>query len=173
MNLYLGIDPGLMGCLAVIENKKVTLIDIPTIIEKKKKNGKDKIRRKYDVNALADIFKGFDAGNTFAVLETVTAMPGQGVVSMLSIGYGAGLYEGMLAMQRISYVKKHPKAWQKEFHISSAAGDTKAQGFQIATRLFPGTVLTSPRGRLLTGRIDSLLICEYCRRMKCGELEVK
>lgn len=170
MFLYLGVDPGLQGGLAVIENKKVTLIDIPTIVEKKK-NGK--IRNKYDVNAIADIFKGFPAGNTFALIESVTAMPGQGVISMMSIGYGAGLYHGILAMQRISYEIIHPKRWQKEFHISSAAGDTKSQGFQIATRLFPGTVLASPRGRLFTGRIDSLLICEYCRRKKCGELENK
>ena len=167
MNVYLGVDPGLLGGLAIIENKKVTLIDIPIITEKK--NGK--IRNKYDVNALADIFKGFSPGNTFAVLETVTAMPGQGVVSCLSIGYGFGLYEGILAMQRISHENVHPKRWQKEYRISSAAGDTKAQGFQIASRLFPGTILKTPRGKLITGRIDSLLICEYCRRKKCGELE--
>jgi hypothetical protein len=158
-----------MGGISVIENKKVTIIDIPTIVEKK--NGK--IRNKYDVNALADVFKGFTSGNTFAVLEAVTAMPHQGVVSMVSIGYGSGLYQGILAMQRISYEIVHPKRWQKEFHISGAAGDTKGQGFSIASRLFPDMVLKTPRGRLLDGRVDSLLICEYCRRKKCGELENK
>ena len=167
MNIYCGIDPGLMGGVAVIENKKVTLMDIPTVVEKK--NGK--IRNKYDVNALADIFKGFNPGNTFAVLEAVTAMPHQGVVSMVSIGFGAGLYQAFLASQRISYEIIHPKRWQKEYGITGAGGDTKAQGFQIASRLFPDTVLKTPRGKLITGRIDSLLICEYCRRKKCGELE--
>ena len=146
--------------------KKITLLDIPTITEKVS----NKIRNRYDVNALADIFKEFPAGSSFAVLEKSTAMPGQGVTSMFSIGLGFGMYQGILSMQRISYEIVHPKRWQKEFHIHT---DTKSQAFQIASRLFPEAEMSTPRGRILTGRSDSILMCEWARRKHTGTLEVK
>jgi hypothetical protein len=169
MSFFLGIDNGLGGCVAVIETEqraktKITFFDTPTI---EIKIGK-KMRRRYSVNVIADFFKQFPSGDTFAIIETPIAMPGQSSMSSMSIGLGFGMYDGMMAMQRISRESVHPKKWQKEFSI---AGDTKSQAFEIATRLFPDQVFSTPRGRILDGRCDAILIAEYACRKKLGELQ--
>jgi len=179
----IGIDPGLDGGIAILKGEKVFgLYDIPTIEErmpptaksrkKAKKLGeraKDRKRRRYNINAMVEIFKALPAGDCFAILETVQSMPGQGVVSQQSMGIGFGIYQGILASHYISYEKAHPKKWQKEFGIS---GDTKSKAFQVATRIFPKLELATPKGVILTGRCDSILIAEYARRKYKNELVV-
>lgn len=158
---FIGIDPGLTGSIAVLQRTKATVYDIPVIEEVKNR----KRRNKYNLNALVEIFKSFDSSDCVAVIEKSTAMPGQGVISMHSIGYGSGMYEAFLSMQYIKYERVPPQKWQKEFSIGR---DTKGQAFEIAARLFPEIQLTTPRGRVLDGRCDALLLAEYCRRIFGG-----
>jgi len=180
---YIGIDGGLDGGIAILKEEKVFgLYDIPTIEErmpptaksrkKARKSGeraKDRKRRRYNINAMVEIFKALPSGDCFALLEVAQAMPNQGVVSQMSIGIGFGLYQGILASHYIRYEKISPKRWQKEFAIS---GDTKSKAFQVAIRLFPKLELISPGGRILTGRCDAVLIAEYTRRKYKNELVV-
>jgi hypothetical protein len=169
MSMFVGIDNGLNGCVAILETgqkTKITLFDTPTVIEKVK----NKIRRRYNVNLIADFIKQLVAGDSFAILENVIAMPDQSSMSTLSIGRGFGMFEGMLSMQFISYEVISSRKWQKEYSIT---GDTKSQAFQVATRLFPKEIFSTPRGRILDGRCDAILMAEYGRRKKCGELENK
>lgn len=180
---YIGIDGGLDGGIAILKEEKVFgLYDVPTIKEKlpptaksrkkaKKTGGKakERIRRRYNINAVVEIFKALPAGDSFALLEVAQAMPKQGVVSQMSIGIGFGLYQGVLASHYIRYEKISPKRWQKEFAIS---GDTKSKAFQVATRMFPKLELASPGGTILTGRCDAVLIAEYTRRKYKNELVV-
>jgi len=161
--IYVGIDPGLDGGIALIEESQgSTLFDIPVIFEKTKK-GK---RRRYCIQAICEIFRHnilkYSREEVFVVLEKAQAMPGQGVSSMFSTGRGFGMYEGILSAFQVRHDVVHPKKWQKEFSIS---GDTKAKAFQVAQQLFPGQQFTTTRGRLLTGRCDSVLMAEYGRRL--------
>lgn len=180
---YIGIDGGLDGGIAILKEEKVFgLYDIPTIEERmpptaksrkkarlKGERAKDRKRRRYNINAIVEIFKSLPAGECFAVLEYAQAMPGQGVTSQMSIGFGFGLYQGILSAHYIPFEIIHPKKWQKEFSIS---GDTKSKSFQVATRMFPKLELTTPRGAMLTGRSDAILIAEYARRKYKNELVV-
>lgn len=180
---YIGIDGGLDGGIAILKEEKVFgLYDIPTIEErmpptakarkKAKRLGgkaKDRKRRRYNIGAIVEIFKTLPAGESFAVLEYAQAMPGQGVTSQMSIGFGFGLYQGILSAHYIPFEIIHPKKWQKEFGIS---GDTKSKAFQVATRIFPNLELASPKGRIYTGRCDAILLSEYARRKYKNELVV-
>jgi len=169
MSFFLGIDNGVSGCVAVLETgqrskTKITLFDTPIVIVKIG----NKKRKRYNINVLADFFKQFPAGDTFAVIESPIAMPKQSSTSTLSTGIGFGLYQGIMSMQLIAYESVHPKRWQKEFGI---IGDTKSMAFQIASRLFPDQVFSTPRDRLLDGRCDAILMAEYGCRKKRGELQ--
>lgn len=177
--IYVGIDPGLDGGIAIIGKKKVVVYDIPVIKEelppspkmrkKAKKQGiepKKRIRHKYNIGELCKIFREnilrFPGDEVFVILEKAQAMPDQGVSSMFSIGFGFGLYQGILSVFGVSYEIVHPKKWQKIFSI---AEDTKAKAFETAQRLFPKLEFATERGRVLTGRCDSVLLAEYGRRV--------
>jgi len=176
---YVGIDCGLDGGIAIIGKSKVIVYDIPVIAEelppspkmrkKAKREGikpKKRIRHKYNIVELCKIFHDnilkFPREEVFVILEKAQAMPEQGVSSMFSIGFGFGIYQGILSIFSVSYEIVHPKKWQKIFSI---AEDTKAKAFETAQRLFPKLELATERGRILTGRCDSVLLAEYGRRV--------
>lgn len=181
---FIGIDGGLDGGISVLKGNNVFGIhDIPTIEERLKpttrmrrkarimdREPKDRKRHKYNINALIEIFKTIPVGDCFAALEFAQAMPDQAATAQMSIGFGFGLYQGILSAQYIRYEIIHPKKWQKEFSIS---GDTKAQAFQTATHLFPRVKFTTERGRVLTGRCDSILLAEYARRKYKNKLSIQ
>jgi len=78
----IGIDPGLSGGIAILENNKVKeLFDMPVMADGKKN------KRQLNSALLAQLVKENikDIENTIMVVEQVNAMPGQGVTSMLTL----------------------------------------------------------------------------------------
>jgi hypothetical protein len=170
MDAVIGIDPGKSGAITIIYlNGAVDVYDMPTIKEGKK--GKEKI----DPHALAVIMKNLP--EAYALIEEQNALTrfdpvakrsvAQGAVSNVSLGYGYGLVIMGLAMANIPFESVPPKVWQKYFRISG--NNTKEQAHSIAQRLFPSLEFQTPRGRLLDGRCDSILIAEYGRRRMHGD----
>ena len=71
--MILGIDPGLSGALALYHSARLSIIDIPTT-ERKVNN---KLKRQVDLRQLAvwlDMQKPYIE---FAIIEQVSAMPGE------------------------------------------------------------------------------------------------
>jgi len=168
---YLGIDPGLNGGIAcVYEDKKLHVVDMPTVPTKDNK-------RQYDINQIAYALNLKDA---FCMIEQVTAMPGQGSVGTMQMGYGNGVLQTILTLHKIPYAIVHPKTWMKLFAIQSPSRiDTPSAGarkkiikqniYSVASKLFPDVELITKGGRLLDGRSDALLIMEYGRRINNAE----
>lgn len=157
--LYLGIDPGLTGALAVLGEKEIIdVYDTPTLIVKK---GSGK-RTVYVVSAMADLVKRW--ANTGLVkgivLETVHAMPGQGVTSMFSLGQGFGIWLGIIAAFRLPLTKVEPRVWKQAMGIPSGA--EKSESVVRAAQLFPTASLARKKDH---GRADALLLAEYLRRL--------
>jgi len=167
MNKWIGIDGGLNGAIAVIdeENNEVKVFDTPTYTEKLKNSTKNR----YDLKGIYKILYTY-MEESYAVFEKGQAMPGQGSVSMVSIGYCNGIFNAYLTCLQIPYEQIHPKRWQREFSIK---GDTKVQSVEIAEKLFPKIEFRTERGRLLSGRSDAMLMAEYGRRKMRGQLNVK
>jgi len=166
---YIGIDPGLSGGIAVItsEGEVIKVFD-PPIVEYKK--GKKK-KREYNVPYLSTQFKAINKTYSpcIAALEKMQSLPpGIRIQATFSLGYSQGFYEGILAALEIPYELIVPKTWQKSFEITSNKGDTKAQSYMIASKLFPGAEITGPRGGKKDGRSDALLIAEWLRRKNYG-----
>ena len=87
-----GIDPGLSGAIAILENNKVlNIFEIPVMSEGKK--NKRQLNSALLVNLLkANINKEEEVA---VVVEQVNAMPGQGVTSMFNFGQTFGAIKGM------------------------------------------------------------------------------
>ena len=144
MKVYLGIDPGKKGGIAVItEEGEIEAFPL------------DERVLHMQIQSLA-----FD--DCVCCLEKVHAMPGQGVTSMFTFGEGYGFIRGMLAAYNIPYQEIQPQKWKKEFGLSGE----KASSIEVAHRLFP-TVSLKATERCRTdhdGMAEALLMAEYARR---------
>jgi len=165
MNIV-AIDPGLSGAIAELNEKGeiVHLIDMPVLSYKKGK----KVKRDYDVGAISGFFTLMLKERTVFIEKMQSMPPGFRVQASFGLGYCQGLFEGILSTLGIGYELIISKEWKKHFSITPDKGDGKAQSFQIASRLFPEAELKTKRGRILDGRSDALLICEYGRRKIFG-----
>lgn len=146
--LYIGIDPGKSGCLAVInEKKEVWFFDWP----------KDDDLAFY-YNDLCGI-EHDQVG--LAVLERVHSMPGQGVKSMFTFGTNFGIWQGFLTALDWPFQLVAPQTWMKNVVAKADGPDTKAGVRNVAKRLFPKAELEGPKGGYKDGRADALLMAWY------------
>ena len=79
----IGIDPGLSGAIAILENNKVlNIFEMPVMSEGKK--NKRQLNSALLVNLIKENINHND--EISVVVEQVNAMPGQGVTSMFNFG---------------------------------------------------------------------------------------
>jgi len=158
--LILGIDPGLGGGLAVLRRgEPAMLADMPAIWIQRRPKG---WRREYIVGELAEMLRSVTlmrqpSDELRAVVERQHAMPGQGVSSCYSLGYGTGMVAGILAALSIPLEWAEPAAWKRAMGLPRGAD--KGASLELASRLFPGAEI----GRK-DGRAEALLLAEYGRR---------
>lgn len=164
--LYIGIDPGLHGAIAVLlDHEFIGVWDTPTTIVKRGKKKHTVYLPASMVGVLKQIAN--DLGTSISVgLEEVHAMPGQGVTSMFSMGKGSGLWEGIITALGMSLVRIPPQRWKKEM-LADGKGKDKQASIVRVLELFPETApqLTRKRDE---GRAEAILIAEYLRRSKTG-----
>ena len=88
----IGIDPGLSGGIAFLENNKVLCIfDMPVMSEGKK--NKRQLNSAQLVNLIKENIKSDK--EVAVIVEQVNAMPGQGVTSMFNFGQTFGAIKGV------------------------------------------------------------------------------
>ena len=146
----LGIDPGLSGGLAVLDEERgvpslADLVDMPTTVYGK--------GRGIDGRELAGLLREWSPD--MAVIESVHAMPKQGVSSTFAFGRGVGIVVGCLLSAGIPFVEVTPRVWQKAI-LAGVPGDGKKRAFTWAWSAFPGASLRTARGKVLDGRADAL-----------------
>lgn len=138
---YVGIDPGQSGGIAVIfPDGNATAWKMP-------ETDKD----------IWEALTGWpaEAGEIFALIETVHAMPKQGVASTFKFGMGYGALRMALIASGIRHEGVRPQAWQKE--LGCLTGGDKNVSKARAQQLFPSLKITHALA-------DALLIAEYARR---------
>lgn len=149
-----GIDPGQTGAIAFISSSgKVEIYDTPIEMVKKGKG----IKKEYLPGNMADLLRAIDLNHVF--IESVHAMPGQGVTSMFNFGKGFGIWIGILAALKIPYTLITPQAWKK--HLMQGIKDKDAARIR-AQQLYPSVSEELSRKKDI-GRADALLIAEYGR----------
>lgn len=147
--IYIGVDPGISGGVAACDN-----------------HGHFKAWGMPETEK--DIYQMFrdlgSAKNTCALIERVHSMPAQGIVSAFTFGKGYGGLRMAMVASFIPFEEVTSRVWQQALGCLSG-GDknvTKAR----AQQLFPNLKITHAIA-------DALLICEYLRRLKNGELTKK
>ena len=155
--LFCGVDPGLSGGIAFLADdggpvpSLAEVFDMPTL-----KAGK---KTELDSRVIAAIFREHRPDHV--TVESVHAMPGQGVSSMFSFGRGFGVILGVLAALDIPYTLVSPQKWQRSVLGRLPRAEGKGKAIQWAALTFPDAVLKTPRGRALDGRADALAIGYY------------
>ena len=81
-------------------------------------------------------------------------MPGQGTRSMFTIGYGYGLWIGVLATLQIPYTNVRPGIWKRALTL----GKDKEASRLRAMQLYPGADLRLKKHH---GRAEALLLAAY------------
>ena len=117
----LGIDPGLSGAIAILENKKVSCIfDMPVMAEGKKN------KRQLNSAQLVNIIREntIDNEEIAVVVEQVNAMPGQGVTSMFNFGQTFGAIKGVCAALGLPIFFVRPSKWKKYFELINSSKDS-------------------------------------------------
>lgn len=143
--IYIGIDPGENGALVFVYHHEPP--------------------RYYPFHGGYDsvMLRRLRNLDTYRILvESVHAMPSQGVTSMFSFGKQFGMILGVLEAYRLEYEMTTPQKWQRYMGIKKIPGETKTakknRHKAMAQELFPEIKVTHAIA-------DALLIAECCRRM--------
>tara|TARA_Y100001958_G_C21167095_1_gene499672 strand:+ start:374 stop:865 length:492 start_codon:yes stop_codon:yes gene_type:complete len=116
-----GIDPGLSGAIAILENNKVLrLFDMPVMAEGKK--NKRQLNSAQLVNIIKESVNFKD--EIAVVVEQVNAMPGQGVTSMFNFGQTFGAIKGVCAALDLPIFFVRPSKWKKYFELINSSKDS-------------------------------------------------
>jgi crossover junction endodeoxyribonuclease RuvC len=117
----IGIDPGLSGAIAILENNKViNIFDIPVMTEGKK--NKRQLNSALLVNMIKDNVNLHE--EVLVVVEQVNAMPGQGVTSMFNFGQTFGAIKGICAALELPIFFVRPSKWKKHFELINSSKDS-------------------------------------------------
>ena len=149
--IYLGVDPGKKGGIAIINEYTGTYSTVPY--------SDDALKR-----CMGDVGEQIFAEKREAIccLEKVGAMPHQGVTSMFNFGVSYGFIKGILEICGIPYQEIPPQRWKKEFGLNN----DKMKSIEVCKRLFPAVnLLPTERSRVDNdGMAEALLMAEYARR---------
>lgn len=156
---YLGIDPGAKGaiCLLVTDSVGMPQIEFldnslpPEVIHEKL----TRINKKVNM----------------CMIEDVASIPGASAKSNFMFGWNVSMLRTLLAIQQFGYDIVKPKVWQKAVGVvvpqkikgTERKKRIKNQVAEICERIYPGCKIRGPKGGLLDGRSDALMIAHYCR----------
>jgi len=163
--IYIGIDNGLTGGIAILNTGKLFLHVMPVVSDGKK--------NRVDVERLADIIRGYAgyAGNRFLVAMYERPVGSRNVSAAVSMQDSFARIESVLILECLRREPITPQKWQKMFwkKPKMAKGqkfDTKAAALKVAKQLWPeqNWLRTSKCTKAHDGMVDAALIAEYCRR---------
>lgn len=118
VEMYIGIDPGINGALALLRRcgdgvlQFETGVVMPTV-KRTKRNGW--VRDVDPVELIRLLFCWANQVDIPVFIERISARPGQGVVSMFSMGNALGVVQGCLAAASLTPILVNPVAW-KRYH---------------------------------------------------------
>ena len=145
---YVGCDPGAKGsfCLLVPSTKQVAFFSTTA--------------KPVDIY---DWFIDIQTQLNLAVtmIENVHAIKGAAAGASFTFGRNVGIVNTIPACAGSSVDLVAPKKWQKFVGVKTKGKLIKKEVAGICERLYPKASIYGPRGGLLDGRSDSLLIAHY------------
>ena len=157
MTIFIGIAPGLTGAWAAINERGdyITMSDLPTVATGKGQ----KVQRQIDPASLARDLAHIAQDSAFVALEKTSAMPGQGVASMFSMGDSFGAIRAAVAIKSLACELVPSATWKRAMGLDSDKERCRAKAIQ----LFPKASVMLARKRD-HNRSEALLLAEWLRR---------
>lgn len=150
---YIGIDPGAKGAICLL---------IPRMQHVEFRNTTEKPD---------ELFAWFKEAQgvcnlRIAMIENVHAIQGTSAGSNFKFGYNVGMVTGIARCAGAPLDLVNPKKWQGYIKVKAKGGPAikKAVG-EISERLYPSASIRGPRGGLLDGRSDALMIAHYASHL--------
>ncbi len=117
----IGIDPGLSGAIAILDDLNISdIFDMPVMSEGKK--NKNQLNSAQLVNIIKKNI--LTDKETIVIVEQVSAMPGQGVTSMFNFGQTFGAIKGVCAALKLPIFFVRPSKWKKYFELINSSKDS-------------------------------------------------
>lgn len=172
MPRFLGIDPGAKGSLCILDPfGDITFCPTPHAF-------KDSFKLFHSLKLMVNTLGSFTA----VAVEEVHSLYGMSAKSNFNFGRNVQAVTSLLQHIPVKFELVQPKAWQKAAAIPpyEGPGSRTAKGLKqaIAMRaleLYPGVSLFGPRGGLLDGKADALMLAHYLyiQWSAANELETK
>lgn len=142
MPLILGVDPGsVSAAYAFIHDGKLVACDDVPVIDKQ-----------VDAVAWHGIVSFLQPD--IAVIEQVSAWPGQGVSSSFKFGQGVGLLRGVLASNKVPLVQVSASKWKNALGLNNDPEKSRA----LALRLYPAADLHRKKDH---NRAEAILLAHW------------
>ncbi len=155
----IGIDPGLSGAIAILDDLKIfDIFDMPIMSEGKK--NKNQLNSAQLVNIIKSHI--LSSGDTFVIVEQVSAMPGQGVTSMFNFGQTFGAIKGICASLNLPIFYVRPAKWKKHFELINASKDASRTK---VIEMYP-SASDRLRKKKDVNKADAILIARYFKECK-------
>jgi crossover junction endodeoxyribonuclease RuvC len=149
MNHILGVDPGKTGAVAIVSTNgaQCEVWDMPT-------TEADYLDLEEEITCLYGLPKAI-------YLESVHAMPGQGVTSMFSFGVSFGQARLFCALFKVRWVLVTPQKWKGALSLGRDKEASRAR----AKQLYPFVDLKFKKDH---NKAEAILIAEYGRLEENG-----
>ena len=152
----IGIDPGLSGGIAILDDLKIyDIFDMPIMSEGKK--NKNQLNSAQLVNIINKHVLRKE--NTFVIVEQVSAMPGQGVTSMFNFGQTFGSIKGICAALGLPIFYVRPAKWKKHFELINSSKDASRTK---VIEMYP-SISSRLAKKKDVNKADAILIARYFR----------
>ena len=120
--LIIGIDPGINGAICLFKDGKIVdVFEMPKMAVGKK--NKSQVNASQIFNEIQKAVEGEDKTKVIAVIEQVSAMPGQGVTSMFNFGQSFGILKGICSAMQLPIFFVRPAKWKKYFNLINTEKD--------------------------------------------------
>ena len=160
----IGIDPGLSGGIAILEDNIIkVLFDMPVMSDGKK--NKRQLNSALLVKLIKDNIK--DTEDTVMVVEQVNAMPGQGVTSMFNFGQTFGAIKGICAALGLPIFLVRPAKWKKHVELINSSKDASRTK---AIEMYP-SISEQLSKKKDVNKSDAILIARYYSETRFKEEE--
>jgi len=156
MSIYLGIDPGASGsmCFLNAANKEIEFLPTPGMFG--------------SARQLKNEILSIDTNCKIkrAAIEDVHSLFGMSAASNFQFGYNVGAVTTLIEITGIGFELVTPKTWQKAVGLVQTKPPRKGKELKkaiadLALRLYPDAQILGPKGGLLDGRADALMIAHY------------
>lgn len=146
--IFIGLDPGLTGAIAIIENGNfVAVHDLPTMT-------RGKTKTKINAAGLADIMREYANNDAICIVEQVWAMPKQGASSGCCLGHSVGVCEAVCFALGFRTHLVTPQKWKKHFGLNSDKNLSRSKAIEY----FPTAPLSLKKH---SDRAEALLMARY------------